>query len=227
MAVDLISERVPVEAIAADATDVDRTGDFPARAMRSLREAGLLGIAVPEAFGGRGASLAEIADVVEKVAGACCSTGMVYAMHVCATATIAAGAGSDRAGAARRRAARDRGGDAPHDARILGAWDAEPLLGAVVSRCRGRLRCSHRHRQDVGDRSPARRLVRRRDRRGRRHVAARDRALPGRGRRGRHRDRRALRRPRPARQRLVGDPVHGRPRVGRSSHRRRDAAACR
>ena len=29
---------------------------------------------------------------VEKVAGACCSTGMVYAMHVCATATIAAGA---------------------------------------------------------------------------------------------------------------------------------------
>jgi alkylation response protein AidB-like acyl-CoA dehydrogenase len=98
MAVDLISERVPVEEIAADAADVDRTGAFPARAMRSLDEAGLLGIAVPEAFGGRGASLAEIADVVEKVAGACCSTGMVYAMHVCATATIAAGAGSDRAG---------------------------------------------------------------------------------------------------------------------------------
>jgi alkylation response protein AidB-like acyl-CoA dehydrogenase len=60
--------------------------------MAALREAGLLGIAVPEAFGGRGASLAEIAEVVERVAGACCSTGMVYAMHVCGTATIAAGA---------------------------------------------------------------------------------------------------------------------------------------
>ena len=98
MAVDLISERVPVEEIAADAAGVDRSGDFPARALRSLREAGLLGIAVPEAFGGRGASLGEIADVVEKVAGACCSTGMVYAMHVCATATIAAGARADEPG---------------------------------------------------------------------------------------------------------------------------------
>lgn len=98
MAVDLISERVPVEEIAADAADVDRTGAFPTRAMRSLRDAGLLGIAVPEAFGGRGASLGEIADVVEKVAGACCSTGMVYAMHVCATATIAAGARADQPG---------------------------------------------------------------------------------------------------------------------------------
>ena len=61
-------------------------------------EAGLLGIAVPEAFGGRGASLLEIAAAVERVAGACCSTGMVYAMHVCATATIAAGARADRPG---------------------------------------------------------------------------------------------------------------------------------
>src|SRR4051794_25288883 len=92
MAVDLISERVPVEQITADAAEVDRTGAFPERAVAALREAGLLGIAVREAFGGRGASLAEIAATVERVAGACCSTGMVYAMHVCATATIAAGA---------------------------------------------------------------------------------------------------------------------------------------
>jgi alkylation response protein AidB-like acyl-CoA dehydrogenase len=98
MVVDLISERVPVEEIAADASDIDRTGAFPARAVRSMREADLLGIAVPETFGGRGASLAEIADVVEKVAGACCSTGMVYAMHVCATATIAAGARPHQSG---------------------------------------------------------------------------------------------------------------------------------
>jgi len=92
MAVHLISERVPVEEITADAAEVDRTAAFPTRAMAALREAGLLGIAVPEAFGGRGASLAEIAEVVERVAGAGCSTGMVYAMHVCGTATIAAGA---------------------------------------------------------------------------------------------------------------------------------------
>src|SRR3954454_14385973 len=98
MAVELISERVPVEEITADAAEVDRTGAFPERAVAALREAGLLGIAVPEAFGGRGASLAEIAAAVEKVAGACCSTGMVYAMHVCATATIAAGADPARPG---------------------------------------------------------------------------------------------------------------------------------
>src|SRR4051812_30469259 len=98
MAVDLISERVPVEEIAADAAEVDRTGAFPDRALDALREAGLLGIAVPEAFGWRGASLLEIAAAVERVAGACCSTGMVYALPVWGPATIAAGARAEQPG---------------------------------------------------------------------------------------------------------------------------------
>ena len=98
MAVDVVSERVPVEEIAAESGDVDRTGAYPDRAMAALRGAGLLGIAVPRTFGGPGASLAEIATAVERVAGACCSTGMVYAMHVCATATLAAGTAVDDAG---------------------------------------------------------------------------------------------------------------------------------
>ena len=93
MPVDVMRTRVPVEAIAADAAAVDETGAFPTRAIAALRDAGLLGLAVPEAHGGVGAPLGAIAAAVESVAGACCSTGMVYAMHVCATATIAAGAG--------------------------------------------------------------------------------------------------------------------------------------
>lgn len=75
-------------------------GPAPSRLERcGLREAGLLGIAAPESFGGPGVSLAEIASAVEKVAGACCSAGMVYAMHVCATAAIASSASPEQPGA--------------------------------------------------------------------------------------------------------------------------------
>ena len=63
------------------------------RASRSTswRRAGLLGLAVPERFGGAGAGPTEIAEAVERIAGACASTGMVFVMHVVAMQTLAAG----------------------------------------------------------------------------------------------------------------------------------------
>ena len=134
MAVDLISERVPVEEIAADAAEVDRTGAFPARAVDALREAGLLGIAVPEAFGGRGASLAEIA-----ARGRARRRRLLLDRHGLRDARLRDG--DHRRGCARRsarpagrHAPRDRGRHAPHDARLLGARHAEPLLGAGLAR---------------------------------------------------------------------------------------------
>jgi alkylation response protein AidB-like acyl-CoA dehydrogenase len=57
----------------------------------ALREAGLLALPVPAAFGGRGAAATAVARAIEQVSGACSSTGMVYTMHVCAAATLAAG----------------------------------------------------------------------------------------------------------------------------------------
>jgi alkylation response protein AidB-like acyl-CoA dehydrogenase len=98
---------VPVEAIAAAAAEVDRDARFPVEAVAALRESGLLGLPVPAAFGGPGAGAARIAAAIEQVSGACSSAGMVYTMHVCATATLAAGtpAGDDGPRAEALRAA--------------------------------------------------------------------------------------------------------------------------
>jgi alkylation response protein AidB-like acyl-CoA dehydrogenase len=80
-----------VEAIAARAGRVDREARFPHESIDELAGAGLLGLAVPERFGGAGARPVEVAEAIEVVAGACASTGMVFVMHVVAMQTLAAG----------------------------------------------------------------------------------------------------------------------------------------
>ncbi|HVG93673.1 MAG TPA: acyl-CoA dehydrogenase family protein, partial [Planctomycetota bacterium] len=71
------------------AADVDARGRFPEESLAALREAGLLGLCVDEAFGGQGRGPAAFAAAVEDLAGACASTAMVYVMHVSATQPIA------------------------------------------------------------------------------------------------------------------------------------------
>ena len=60
---------------------VDRDGRFPAEAVAALREAGLLGAAIPRELGGAGASFAEIVAVCHELGQACANTAMVFAMH--------------------------------------------------------------------------------------------------------------------------------------------------
>jgi alkylation response protein AidB-like acyl-CoA dehydrogenase len=81
---------VPADAIRAHAAEVDREARFPSEAIDALRGAGLLGLGIPERFGGPGGGAAEIAAAIEQVAAACGSTGMVYTMHVVAAQTLAA-----------------------------------------------------------------------------------------------------------------------------------------
>jgi len=73
-------------ALAADvarshAVAVDRDARFPAEAFAELRRQRLLGIMIPTALGGEGATLSQIADVCYTLGQACSSTGMIYAMH--------------------------------------------------------------------------------------------------------------------------------------------------
>ena len=63
------------------AVAVDRDARFPAEAFAELRRQRLLGIMIPKALGGEGATLSEIADVCYTLGQACSSTGMIYAMH--------------------------------------------------------------------------------------------------------------------------------------------------
>ena len=87
---------VPVELIRAHAAEVDRDARFPEESIAGLRAAGLLGLGIPEAFGGPGGGPSQIVATIERVAAGCASTGMVYTMHVVAAQTLLAGtAGPD------------------------------------------------------------------------------------------------------------------------------------
>jgi alkylation response protein AidB-like acyl-CoA dehydrogenase len=91
MAVGISASSVPVEAIAAAAAEVDREARFPRAAVEHLAGAGLLGLGLPEEIGGVGGGPLEAVEAIERVAGACASTGMVYVMHVVAAQTLLAG----------------------------------------------------------------------------------------------------------------------------------------
>jgi acyl-CoA dehydrogenase len=72
-------------AVAAAATGeaeaVDRDARFPQAAIDAARQHRLLGIQIPQAFGGDGATIADIADMCYTLGRACASTAMIFAMH--------------------------------------------------------------------------------------------------------------------------------------------------
>jgi acyl-CoA dehydrogenase len=69
------------EVARAHAASADAEARFPAEAFAEIRRQRLLGIMVPKALGGEGASLADIADICFILGQACSSTGLIYAMH--------------------------------------------------------------------------------------------------------------------------------------------------
>jgi acyl-CoA dehydrogenase len=88
------AERVAAVAAvaAADAREVDETARFPTRSLAAMREHGLLGLLVPERFGGPGADLRAVAGVAAEISAACLSSGMVFAMHTQQVAALLSGA---------------------------------------------------------------------------------------------------------------------------------------
>ncbi|HEY2339729.1 MAG TPA: acyl-CoA dehydrogenase family protein [Steroidobacteraceae bacterium] len=81
-----IAERVLTPA----ARQNDKDGRFSVEAVAALGPAGLLGLMLPEEVGGAALGPRTFAAVVETLAEADASVAMVYLMHICATATIAA-----------------------------------------------------------------------------------------------------------------------------------------
>jgi acyl-CoA dehydrogenase len=70
-----------VAAAAADAEGVDRGARFPQKAFDAARTERLLGVQIPQAFGGDGASIFDITDMCYALGRACSSTAMIFAMH--------------------------------------------------------------------------------------------------------------------------------------------------
>jgi acyl-CoA dehydrogenase len=79
---DLTTRAKAVAAVAANhASAVDSAARFPAEAFQAVKAQRLLGIQVPKALGGEGASIGDVADVCYQLGQACSSTGMIFAMH--------------------------------------------------------------------------------------------------------------------------------------------------
>ncbi len=78
-----------MEKLAAKADSVDRNAAFPSDSVRLLGDGQLLGLVVPARFGGLEADAETFARIVQSVAEACASTGMIFVMHCCAMETLA------------------------------------------------------------------------------------------------------------------------------------------
>lgn len=76
--------------LAPAAKQNDKEARFSSEAIAALGPAGLLGIMLPAALGGAALGPRTLATVVATLAEADASAAMVYLMHLCATATIAA-----------------------------------------------------------------------------------------------------------------------------------------
>ena len=81
-----LAERV----LAPAARQNDKEGRFSSEAVKALGPVGLLGLMLPAEIGGSALGPRTLAAVVAALAEADASVAMVYLMHVCATATIAA-----------------------------------------------------------------------------------------------------------------------------------------
>jgi len=70
------------------AVEIDRTGEFPWDNLQVLRESGLLGINIPEEYGGGGADSITHCLLVEEVARVCASTSLITAVNKLGTLPI-------------------------------------------------------------------------------------------------------------------------------------------
>jgi acyl-CoA dehydrogenase len=66
---------------AAEAERVDREARFPREAIDAARHQKLLGVQIPQQFGGLGASIFDVTEMCYTLGRACASTAMIFAMH--------------------------------------------------------------------------------------------------------------------------------------------------
>ncbi len=92
--VDLIS-RFALEELAPKAHAIDESSDFVSRHLPKLCELGIMGMNLPELWGGAGISLPAMFAGVEVIAGACGSTASMLTAHFLASDAILLGADDD------------------------------------------------------------------------------------------------------------------------------------
>src|SRR5215470_12055380 len=122
-----IASRLGREKFAARAAQYDRDATFPFENYADLREAGLLGVCVPERHGGMGADYATYALLAAEMGRHCGATALTFNMHVCST--LWSGPLADDLDMTDDERARHEGNRTRHFARIVndGAIYAQPF----------------------------------------------------------------------------------------------------
>jgi len=69
------------EELEPKAAEYDKTCEFPNENIKKLAELGILGMVVPEQYGGAGFDFVSLAVTVEEISRACASTGVIVAVH--------------------------------------------------------------------------------------------------------------------------------------------------
>jgi len=77
--------RIAETEFAPKAAEIDRNEEFPWRNFKILAENGLLGIQVPEEYGGAGAGMLSLVLVIEEVARVCASTSVILTTQALAS----------------------------------------------------------------------------------------------------------------------------------------------
>ncbi|HLF76760.1 MAG TPA: acyl-CoA dehydrogenase family protein [Dehalococcoidia bacterium] len=85
------TRRVAREVVAPRAAEIDETEEYPQDVFDAYRELGLLGISMPEQYGGSGAGILGLALAIEEVAKYCCSSGLILMLSALGTRPILIG----------------------------------------------------------------------------------------------------------------------------------------
>ena len=85
------ARRIAREIVAPRAAEIDETGAYPEDIFQAFREVGLIGIAVPEAYGGSGAGMLSLAIAIEEVAKHCAASSLILMLTMLATRPILIG----------------------------------------------------------------------------------------------------------------------------------------
>jgi hypothetical protein len=89
------ARRIAKEKIAPRAAEIDESGEYPHDIFAAFKDVGLLGLTIPEAYGGSGVGTLPLALAVEEVAKYCCASGLMLLLSALPTHPILIG-GSER-----------------------------------------------------------------------------------------------------------------------------------
>jgi len=70
------------EQVAPRAAEIDRTGEFPHDLVKQMGQLGLMGVCLPEEYGGADQSYVLFAMIVEELCKACASTGLIMDVNI-------------------------------------------------------------------------------------------------------------------------------------------------